>query len=404
MTGKASPTVDVPAGGNDWYVDCNNIFTMIMPRLEDHLSKLAAFEPRPYPVISLYLNTQRNEHGRDQFQPWLRKELAARARTFEPRSSQARSFETDRQRIHKWLDEQLDPATNGVVLFASAGADQYFEAIQLNAPIERNELYVQDQPHLYALARLIDQYPRYAAVLTDTNSARIFVFGLNQIHAAKEVQSVKTRRTMMGGWSQARFQRRVDNFHRHHAKEVVERLDRIVRDEGIHHIVLAGDHEVVIPLLKEEMPKHLQKILVDVLRLDLTAQEHVLLKRSMEALRADDARRDADKVEYLLSEYRSGGLAAAGVVDTLSALDNGQVEELILAASPSDIETPEEALAATPQPVAMAERADSEAVAALIGDALVTRAQQTSAKVCFIENSAALAELGGCGALLRYRM
>jgi peptide subunit release factor 1 (eRF1) len=377
-------------------------FSVITPRLEDYLSELASFEAGPYPVISLYLNAKPNEHGRDQFHTWLRKELVARARTFHSRSAEAKSFETDRQRIHTWVNEQLDPAAQAVVIFASAGTDQFFEAIQLNAPIERNELHVQDQPHLYSLARLIDQYPRYAAVLTDTNSARIVVFGLNHLHRA-EVQGVKTRRTMMGGWSQARFQRRVDNFHKHHAKEVVDRLDRIVRDEGIHHIVLAGDNEVVIPLLKEKMPKHLQEILVDVLRLDLTAGDHVLLKRSMEALRADDSRRDADKVQYLLSEYRSGGLAAAGVVDTLAALDNGQVDELILAASPSDIETPEEALAVAPRPAA-AELADAEARAALIGGALITRAQQTSAKVCFIENSAALAELGGCGALLRYKM
>ena len=32
--------------------------------LIDQLDRLAAFEPAPYPVVSLYLNTQPNQHGR----------------------------------------------------------------------------------------------------------------------------------------------------------------------------------------------------------------------------------------------------------------------------------------------------------------------------------------------------
>ena len=45
--------------------------------LTDQLSRLAAFEPSPYPVVSLYLNTQPNERGRDNFQAFVRKELKA---------------------------------------------------------------------------------------------------------------------------------------------------------------------------------------------------------------------------------------------------------------------------------------------------------------------------------------
>jgi peptide subunit release factor 1 (eRF1) len=138
------------------------------------------------------------------------------------------------------------------------------------------------------------------------------------------------------------------------------------------------------------------------LRLDPTAGDKVLLERSMEALRLDDGRRDVDKVEYLVNEFRGGGLAVAGVVDTFTALEKGQVDELILAASPSVIETPEEALAVTPE-VAGAPLSDPEARAKLIADALVTAAQKTSTKVSFIEDSDLLVDLGGCGAILRYK-
>jgi predicted RNase H-like nuclease (RuvC/YqgF family) len=77
---------------------------------------------------------------------------------------------------------------------------------------------------------------------------RIVVFGLNRLEAETAVQNTKTNRSMVGGWSQARFQRHIDNFHKHHAKEVIAALERIVQEEGLRQFVLAGDQDVVIPL------------------------------------------------------------------------------------------------------------------------------------------------------------
>ena len=65
----------------------------------------------------------------------------------------------------------------------------------------------------YPLARLDDEHPRYAALLVDTNSARIFVFGTGQLLDEVDVQSPKTKHIKSGGWSQARFQRHVENVH-----------------------------------------------------------------------------------------------------------------------------------------------------------------------------------------------
>ena len=80
----------------------------------------------------------------------------------------------------------------------------------MNAPLEDNYLYVYNQPHLYHLTRLDDAYPRYAALLTDANTARIFVFGLGETLETEEVKGKKVQRVKVGGWSQARYQRRVE--------------------------------------------------------------------------------------------------------------------------------------------------------------------------------------------------
>src|SRR5215213_11825805 len=158
--------------------------------LEQIIDRLAEFEPVGLPVVSLYLNAQANEHGRQDFERFLRKEFSAQARTFKSGSPERESFDRDVERIEAFLRDELRPETNGVAVFACAGAEDFFEAVQTAAPIESHRLYIYNQPHLYPLARLMDQYPRYAVLLADTNRARLFVFSRNRTLESREVQGV----------------------------------------------------------------------------------------------------------------------------------------------------------------------------------------------------------------------
>src|SRR3712207_5657110 len=179
--------------------------------LTEQLDELAAFEPSEYPFVSLYLNTQADQHGRDNFESFVRKEFKARAKAFAPESLELASFERDAARIKTYLRDELRPSANGVAVFACAGACDYFRAVQFDAPVKRHQLHVNSRPHLYPLARLLDQHPRYVALIADTNSARLFVFGLGRTVSSSEVQNVKVSRTQGRGWSQMRYQRHVDN-------------------------------------------------------------------------------------------------------------------------------------------------------------------------------------------------
>jgi hypothetical protein len=144
----------------------------------EHLTRLEAFEPGPFPVLSIYLNTQPDEHGRaTEAVPYLHREFKALARTWAPGSPERHSIERDAERIIAYATNNIEPATNGVAIFACWGADEFFEAIQLTTPVGDNYISAGNQPHLYHLARLDEHFPRYAAVLTDANTARIFVFG-----------------------------------------------------------------------------------------------------------------------------------------------------------------------------------------------------------------------------------
>jgi len=368
------------------------------------LDRLIAFEPTPFPVVSLYLNTKADQNGRDNFDAFVRRELKARAKNWTMNTPERKSFERDAERINEYLRDELRPSSNGAAIFACSAEGDFFEAAQFDAPIEENHLFTSYQPHVYSLARFIDHYPPYIALVADTNTAHLYVFGVGEELEHRDVVNPKVHRTMIGGWSQARYQRHIDNYHLHHAKEVVEELDRVAREENIERIVLAGD-EVIIPLLREHLPRRMEKMVIDVLRLDIATPEHDVMKASFEAVRAHDARRDAEKVEKLLDRRLGAGFAVTGARNTLIALTLGQVDEMLLSASERDVRDDligKDAELVPEIPGSMA--GNSEARSAAIADELVARACQTDAGVTFIEDAARLAEHGGVAANLRYRL
>src|SRR5687768_6738371 len=354
--------------------------TALAKPLREQLDRLAAFEAVDAPVLSLYLDMRADEQGQRRYDTFLRKAWVERGRAL--KGDARKSFDRDTERVNAYLANEVPKSVNGLAVFACAAADDFFEAVQLEASLDHNWLSIGPVPHLYPLVRLNDQYPRYAALLVDTNSARLFVFHLGRAHLTQQVNNLKTRRTSMGGSAQARYQRHIENFHLHHMKEVVEVLDRVVRDEVINQVVVACD-EVAKPLLMEQLPKHLAEKVVDVLKLDIKTPEQQVLAETMEALRERDAETDASQVEEMLGAWRGNGLAVAGPEDTLKALEMGQVEELLITSQ--DLQ-----------------RLDEKAVKQ--ANELVTRAQQSAARIRFIEDAALLAEVDGVGALLRFKI
>jgi peptide chain release factor subunit 1 len=374
--------------------------------LSDRLEKLAFFEAQGSPVVSLYLNLSPDQHGRDNYLSFCRKSFADGLKGFRQHSPQRGSFERDVERIETYLANEVNRSANGLAIFASAGAGELFEAVQLDVPFDEHWIFIGHVPHIYPLARLVDRYPRYASALFDTNRAQIFVFSLGTVETHTPVQGVRTRKHSMGGSSQARYQRHVENFHLHHIKEVVDTLDRIVTADNIQHIIVEGE-DVAVPLFKKALPAHLREKVVDVLALDRQAADDDIARATLDALRRKDAEDDSERVAQAIGAWHAGGLGVAGPEETIRALQRGQVEELLIAATPLDLNpvttlpddgAPELIAANTSAP----RRPDDRLLR--LSEQLVSRAQKTGARVRVIEDKELLRDHGGVAALLRFRV
>ena len=157
------------------------------------------------------------------------------------------------------------------------------------------------------------------------------MFAANALERTEHIEGVKTKRHKMGGWSQARYQRHTENYHIHHAKEVVDALARVVRDESIRSIVMSGD-DVIVPLLKEQLPKDLAERIVDVVKLDVQASEREVLEKTIAALRENRPRPTARRLTNCLGPTARTGSPSWASRPLGRRSKWGEVDELIITA------------------------------------------------------------------------
>jgi peptide chain release factor subunit 1 len=387
-------------------------------KLNSLVEKLAAFEPSDSPFISLYLNAEVNQNGREQYPVWLKNEFRERAEDFEQESEEAAAFAETVGRINDFLENEADDAANGIAVFASLGGD-FFETAQLDTAFSENLMVMFDRPHIFPLVRLIEQNPKYCVVWADTNHADIYIFGgentLNvetETNAkVEEIQNTVTNRSQVGGWSQARYQRHVENFHLQHAKETVEEVEKLMRDQKIEHLILCGDETGVIPILKEQFSKATEEALVSTLNLSKYDSEGEIRDAAREAMKIENAVRDKEKVERMFGAAKAAaGLGTTGVEKTLEALSNGQVEELLISADFGAIQySPKKVKKVLKNYAPGDDNSSSDELPEVretgqVADELLVRALNSAAKIIFIEDESMLQEAGGVGAVLRYNI
>jgi peptide subunit release factor 1 (eRF1) len=236
-------------------------------------------------------------------------------------------------------------------------------------------------------------------LLLNTNSARLFVFSAGAAQRQERVRNKKGKRVSAGGWSQARYQRRVENLHQKHIKEVADALEDIVKQDRVDQILVTAD-EVAMPLLREHLSPKTRDLVVEVGGLDVKSADDDVYRATLEAFREADTQTDADRVSHVLNAYRAHGLATVGVAGVKAALERGQVDRLLVPAIPA-------ASAAIQQSSGVDSSGTKEQrgeVDESVIEELVTLAHRTDADVTFIEEARLLEDAKGVGATLRFRV
>lgn len=368
------------------------------------LDKVLNFEPNDDRIISIYLNTEPNENGQKVFDVFLRKQIAEHGAVIPEDTPERQAYDAAVEKINSFV-EKIDNSTRGVALFVTAGSDELFQGFEFAVPFQENLFEISSRPHVYPIVRLVEQNPPFVAVAADTNKAYIYVFKRGHTLDVQAISNPTLSRTEAGGWSQMRYQRRIDGFHQAHAKEVIGEVEKLVRDEGIDQVVLCGDESVIIPMLKQELSKELTEKVRAVITHNVDTPENELLEAASTALREADTELDKEKITALMEQNYDRGRGVTGVETTLTALLNGQVQELYVSADTQSIHYSRNDVRQVLidyQPGEDTELPDPREHSLVI-DELLRRAAMSADSIRFIEDTDLLATVGGIGALLRYQ-
>ena len=295
---------------------------------DDRIRSLATHRGHPT-VTSCYLDVDGREYPRPgdyetQLDYLVR---SARSQAASAGAEVARSVEGDLERITLWVKTGFDRSHTRGLAFFGCSAQNWFEVVELPRPV-RNEITLDQRPHVRQLESAVQEYERFAVLLVDRQRARLFRFEMGELIEHAEVddampRALHTTRTAEGV---ARHTGELAHKHLKHAAEVA--FDHL-KEHPVAHLILGGPHEVVAEF---------EGLLHSYLRDRVSARLSIGVGSSVDEVRAaalaveaQIARRhEAELVGHLRNALGVGNGGTAGLESTLNALVERRVGVLLV--------------------------------------------------------------------------
>lgn len=185
--------------------------------------------------------------------------------------------------------------------------------------------------YLRPVVEALDEYERYAVVLTDKKRARIFTSYLGEITEHTDLISPTGTKTQTTGtdqwWSQKRFQRHHEQEVALHAKRVVDALHELSLKTPFDRLIVAGPMEAAAQVARL-LPRRLHGKLVETIALPVTASEREVAEKIAQVQEKMEREQELEMVKGLLSELHESGKAVSGLEGVVGAVNEGRVWKL----------------------------------------------------------------------------
>ena len=237
----------------------------------------------------------------------------------------------DLKRIDAFLSSPEAPfkGARSLALFSS-GRDGLFETIQLTRAVPAR-VAVEPVPYVEPMLAAVERR-RWLVALVNRRSAWLLAGSPERLRERQRVDDDVRGQHDQGGWSQARYERSVDKDVMDHLRAVAETVNRRWRQERFDRVVVGGPQEVVVrfeELLAEEVRDRLAPKKADV---DLSSATEAQVQSEVEQIVLDEDRRaERETLDRFEDALGSGTRAAAGLPDTLQALNERRLQTLLLA-------------------------------------------------------------------------
>src|SRR5436309_6802726 len=232
------------------------------------------------------------------------------------------ALEADFRRIEEWGEDEFDRAgARALAVFASS-ADGFFRVVPLLEPADGWSV----GPELWIAPLAAQLGHGDGALVAVVSRERGVVYRLHEGRLEElvdETQEVPGQHDQ-GGWSQARYQRHIENIVLHHLKAVGGEIDRTLRDSRRLHMVVVGPEEMRGEF-ESKLSHEAREAIVGWAHAEAHASPGEVLEVVRPLLDEARARRDQATLERWQEARGRGGRAAAGWKQTLDAASDARI-------------------------------------------------------------------------------
>jgi Bacterial archaeo-eukaryotic release factor family 2 len=223
-------------------------------------------------------------------------------------------------------------AARGYAVFARASAVAFTGT--LDAPPRREIARLAPLPHLMPLlAQRRPPIPHLRVSATRVGGEIVAIGGSGRgWRDWVSGQDWPVHKTSVGGWSEPRFQRSVEETWDENAKKLATEVDAAAGRIGAQHVIVSGDVRAR-SLLIEHLSTPLRES-ADVLGEEVSADSQAMTEAADRALSDWAGRHCRERFDGWQAKL-AHGLAVQGLAQTMAAFRNGQVSDLFLADDPT---------------------------------------------------------------------
>ncbi len=300
---------------------------------DDVLRSLSEVEADEPVVVSMFINLDPSLFATaparsSQFNSLLN-EFSEQIREGDLSHDAQEALKRDRERIERFLTEEIDVSEAEAIAIYSAQALDFFQAVKLAEPIE-SAVHVDLRPHLEPVMGHEDE-GEWCVLLVTRDSGRIFRGGPTGIREIRDVHSEVKNQHQQGGWSQARFERSVEQEVEWHLEAVTDLLFRIYKRRPFEHLIIGANNQNLRPALTGETHSYLLERVRGWIDIDegLASEDDVFAAARvvMDEYQADEERK---LLERFAAERAKDDRAAADLKSVLEALAEHRVETLLV--------------------------------------------------------------------------
>lgn len=261
--------------------------------------------------------------------------------------------------------------THGLAIFACGPAD-VLEVVRLPHPIESRAV-VDDHACLEPLLRN-GSAARWCVLLVNRKTARIFLGTAEELQEVDHIEGDTHSQHDQGGWSQARYQRSIEQEKLNHLGHALDVLFTRFKRGPFDHLVVGAPEELVAEV-EERLHPYLRERVAGRVGIDVeNSSAGDVRAAAAEVVDRHVAQVEREALDRMQQGIGRGDRGVSGPPAVMAALEQARVEILLLA---EDFDAPEL-------------------------DQAVEKAITQSAEVLIIRHHEDLVMHGGIGAVLRF--